>query len=369
MIEKEIVALRQLCSLGIDAQQLIPILLPKLRKLIPGFSSTFLWTDEKYRFTNVYDESHNAADYANIYLGEFLDKKDQEARPSLSNWLRTKTGVTTSERFMYRNCMRTSFYNEVLRPLKYHHELIAGLKDGNRPLGILFLHRLIKDRSYSVAEEKTLQRIVPYLIHGIGHTDPGQKTSESFSKTGMLVFDSAKNLVHMDLHGHQLLAMVTNPIVSVKPVRHTSNFDIPGEVLAICDRLTDLFFSKCNNDMSNAVPAWRHNNAWGTFTFRGYLIGPHSSIAEPQIIVLCHYHEPLQVKFLRACHDLCLTQKQINVATHLLVSGNSYAEIADRINVSVNTVIHHTQKIFTKLGVTNRIEFIQKFSSWRCDSE
>lgn len=363
MIDKGIIAIRQLCSLGIDGQQLIPILLPELRKLIPAYSSTFLWADEKHKFTNVYDESHNAADYSNIYLGEFLDNKDQEARPSLSNWLRTKSGVTTSERFMYKHYMHTNFYNEILRPLRYHHELIVGLKDGNRPLGILFLHRLIKDRSYSVDEEKIMRRIASYLIHGIGHTNQSQKTSESFTKTGTLVFDSAKNLVHIDLHGQQLLSMVQNPVVSVNPRRCISSSDIPCAVLAICDRLIGLFFSQCNSDISNAAPLWRHNNAWGTFTFRAYLIGPYANVAEPQIIVLCHYHEPVQAKFFRVCNDLSLTQKQINVATHLLMSGSSYAEIAERINVSVNTVIHHTQKIFTKLGVDNRIDFMQKFSS------
>lgn len=363
MIDKGIVAIRQLSSLGIDGQQLIPILLPELRKLVGSYSSTFLWANEDHKFTNVYDESHDATNYAHQYLGEFLVNKDLEARPSLSDWLRKKSGVTTSERFMYHNYMNTIFYNEILRPLNYHHEMIVGLKDGNRPLGILFLHRSIKDKNYSEEEEKTIQRIVPYLVHGIGHTDLCQKTSESFTKPAMLVFDGAKNLVHIDLHGQQLLSMVENPTLSINTLKYASSSDIPLEVLAICDRLTDSFFSKDNRDASNTVPMWRHNNAWGTFTFRAYMIGPYANVSEPQIIVLCHYHEPVQVKFLRACHDLGLTQKQINVATHLLISGSSYTEIAQRINVSVNTVIHHTKNIFTKLGVSNRIDFMQKFGS------
>jgi len=363
MIEKEIVAIRQLCSLGIDGQQLVPILLPELRKLIPAYSSTFLWANENHKFTNFYDECPESTGYADAYLNGFLDNKDQEARPSLSDWLRTKSGVTTSERFMYRNYTHTGFYNEILRPLKYHHELIVGLKDGNRPLGILFLHRSIKDRNYSAEEEKNLQRIAPYLIHGIGHTDPGQKTSESFTKTGMLVFDCAKNLVHIDSHGQQLLFLVANPAVSIDTLKRASGSYIPREILELCSPLTDLVSPKVNRNVSNAAPVWRHNNAWGAFTFRAHLVRPYANVAEPQIIVLCHYHEPVQAKFLRSCHDLCLTQKQVNVATHLLMSGSSYTEIADRINVSVNTVIHHTQNIFTKLGVNNRIDFMQKFSS------
>lgn len=363
MIEKEIVAIRQLCTLGIDGQQLIPILLPELRKLIPVYSSTFLWINAHYKFTNFYDEYPDSVNYANAYLNAFLDNKDQEARPSLSDWLRTNPGVTTSERFMYRNYTRTCFYNEILRPLNYHHELIIGLKDGHRPLGVLFLHRSSKDRHYSAEEENTLRRIAPYLIHGIGHADPVQKTSESFTKTGILIFDHARKLLHMDSHAQQILFLITNPAASIDTLKQVSGGKIPGEILALCDSLTDALLAKGNRNMSNAIPAWQHKNAWGTFTFRAHLVGPYAQIAEPQIIVLCHYHEPVQAKFLRTCHELRLTQRQVDVATHLLMSGSSYAEIASRINVSVNTVIHHAGNIFTKLGVNTRIDFIQKFSS------
>ena len=363
MIEKEIVAIRQLCCLGIDGQQLVPILLPEIRKLIPAYSSTFLWANDQHKFTNFFDESPDSTAYADAYLNGFLDNKDREARPSLSDWLRTNSGVTTSERFMFQDFTRSGFYNEILRPLKYHHELIVGLKDGHHPLGILFIHRSLQDRNYSAEEENTLRRIAPYLVHGISHREPSQKTAESFTKSGMLVFDCAKNLVHIDSHGQQLLFLVANPTVSSDTFKRASSSDIPREILALCNPLTDLVSSQVNRDMSSAVPVWRHNNAWGAFTFRAHLVRPYANIVEPQIIVLCHYHEPVQAKFLRTCHDLCLTQKQINVATHLLMSGSSYTEIADRINVSVNTVIHHTQNIFTKVGVNNRIDFMQKFSS------
>lgn len=363
MIEQDIIAIRQLCSLGIDGQQLVPILLPAIRKLVPAYSSTFLWVNDQHKFTNFFDESPDSAAYADAYLNGFLDNKDREARPSLSDWLRTKSGVTTSERFMFQDFTRSGFYNEILRPLKYHHELIVGLKDGHHPLGILFIHRSLQDRNYSAEEENTLRRIAPYLAYGISHREPNQKTAESFTKSGMLVFNSAKNLLHMDSQGQQILFLIANPTASTRTLTRLCECKIPREILALCDSFSDLLHVQRRHEINTIAPVWQHKNAWGTFTFRAHLVMPYANVAEPQIIVLCHYHEPIQAKFLRVCHELKLTQKQINVATHLLMSGNSYAEIALQINVSVNTVIHHTQNIFAKLGVNNRIDMIRKFST------
>ena len=167
MNSKATTRIKQLCSLGFESQILVPVLLPALRKAIPSYSSTFLWTTNDYRFVNFYDECSDTLNYLHLYHSEYLDKYDHEARPSLSEWLRNKSGVCTSEKFYYPHYIRTDFYNDILRPLRYHHELIVGIKHEQRPVGILFLHREAKQPNFSKAEVEYMQQLLPFITHGL----------------------------------------------------------------------------------------------------------------------------------------------------------------------------------------------------------
>jgi len=54
-----------------------------------------------------------------------------------------------------------------------------------------------------------------------------------------------------------------------------------------------------------------------------------------------------------------LTPREIDVLK-LLAAGVSYAEIAQKLTVSTNTVKTHLKRIYSKLEVTNRLQAINR---------
>jgi len=59
-------------------------------------------------------------------------------------------------------------------------------------------------------------------------------------------------------------------------------------------------------------------------------------------------------------HDFALTQREYEIMT-LIAEGNLNKEIADKLDISLQTVKNHIKKIYPKLTARNRSEAILKF--------
>lgn len=104
--------IKHVCSLGIGGRTLIPVLLPEIRKFIASYSSTFLWFDKTYKFTNVYDESPASISVLDSYLNGYLDNHDQEAHHGLGKWV-LEGGVTTTDHLAHRQFYHSAYYSQI----------------------------------------------------------------------------------------------------------------------------------------------------------------------------------------------------------------------------------------------------------------
>lgn len=68
-----------------------------------------------------------------------------------------------------------------------------------------------------------------------------------------------------------------------------------------------------------------------------------------------------RVSALASSPKLLLTERELQVAERL-VSGESRPEAAKSLGVTANTIASTTKRIYTKLGVTNRAEFVSRMS-------
>ena len=59
------------------------------------------------------------------------------------------------------------------------------------------------------------------------------------------------------------------------------------------------------------------------------------------------------------CRDYFLTNREIEIF-RLLSDGNPYKIIADKLNISENTVATHIKNMFAKVGATNKMELVGK---------
>lgn len=70
----------------------------------------------------------------------------------------------------------------------------------------------------------------------------------------------------------------------------------------------------------------------------------------------------LSPKFEQNCKLYSLTNREIDIVK-LMVKGTKYKEIAKTLFISDRTVTTHIQNIFEKIGVTNKVEMINKLSN------
>jgi DNA-binding NarL/FixJ family response regulator len=64
-------------------------------------------------------------------------------------------------------------------------------------------------------------------------------------------------------------------------------------------------------------------------------------------------------KFDQNCKLFMLTPREIEIS-RLIIKGNTYKEIAKELFISEKTVTKHIQNMFSKAGVSNKVEFINK---------
>jgi ATP/maltotriose-dependent transcriptional regulator MalT len=71
------------------------------------------------------------------------------------------------------------------------------------------------------------------------------------------------------------------------------------------------------------------------------------------------HQEPLTLKILRAMRNLPLSSAQKEVAI-LLAQGNSNEKIGEHLHIKLTTVKDHIRKIFVKLDIERREDFLPK---------
>ncbi len=67
------------------------------------------------------------------------------------------------------------------------------------------------------------------------------------------------------------------------------------------------------------------------------------------------------LRFDQNCQLFVLTPREIEIS-RLIVKGNTYKEIAGKLYISEKTVTKHSQNIFGKAGVSNKVELINKLT-------
>lgn len=87
-----------------------------------------------------------------------------------------------------------------------------------------------------------------------------------------------------------------------------------------------------------------------------------SAVAEKHVSIPSGKRHPLRPLRQSRClsvtpHEIALTEREKCILEHV-AQGSSNGEIADFVEISVNTVKYHLQNAFRKLGVRNRTKAV-----------
>jgi len=344
--------IEQICCLGLAGQVFIPALLGELHACIPSSNNMFHWVDENLRVVNTFSEM--PPQKLPLYVSEFLNKREREAYPGISELAARQSGAFTIQEVAYDNYNQSSFYNEIVRPAGFQHMAAVPIHNHGKSLGLLVLGRGAKDAAYQGQDKTLLDRLAPFIAHGMHNASPVQHPLVEHPDSGLIVLDREKRVQLVSQRARHLLFLCNNPQITSGSAKG-AGLAIPPELGFVVDRLKAIY----RNSPVHAPPVWQHQNPWGGFIFRAHWLDAVNGPDTGEIGVTIQYQEPLALKVMRLSKKLALSPKQVQVCA-LLCAGYSYQKIAEHQQVSNHTVTDHVRKLFAKLAVTNRGELVAK---------
>jgi len=348
--------IRELCSLGLSGELLIPALLEALHRVIPSARNLFDWVDtdghiQRYCFEGPIDHA-----VAKLYFDEFHNKREAEAMPKYVDVIRGRAAVRSAEELNSAQFFESALYHEIWRPQRLHYRL-EGIVRGRdaKPLGSLVLYREQGERIFGRADEQTLATLLPYVAHGLQHgRDRPLDYAKSDRRAVLVNLDALGRIVHLSRNAHKVLLLAHGNISPASAALPPTSENFP--TLALLHRQLSR-----PGDAHDAPCALTLTNTWGQFEFRAERLEPVGGDDSALIGVTIQHLVPRQVRQLDAleAHPLSIAQKKVCA---LLLQGLSQPQIAKGLGVSTSTVTDHVRKIYLKLDVHSVDELRSRFA-------
>ena len=342
--------IRQICCLGLGGEAIMPTLLRELHDLVPCDSGGFFWVDESGEMTNLYAERLLPCEAMAIYFTRFYDGGTQPFRMEFTR--RVKGGAPLAASSFADEFYRSDYYNLIWRHFDAHHALYAIISEHGRPLGQLSLYRARKDPPFNAADQEQLGSVVRYIAHGLTTADQlGNGFDEGpDGQSGLLIFDGEGQLIHASPQGRRLLFLATYARIA-RDTLGNGRDGIPPALVNLCHSLDRVF-----QDGDAPPPVLKVQNSWGSFVFRAYWMEPGAEGG--RIGVTVQHRELLPVALVAGMKPLPLSPKQREVAL-LLALGKTHQNIAQRLNVSLNTANYHVKQVYDKLDAHDRQDVLK----------
>lgn len=340
--------IRQLCSLGLGGEVIMPVLCTAIHQVIPSYANTFLWAGSNGEISNMYCEYH-LSQVVQLYLSEYEHFRDE--LPDFVDSI--KSGRVTDLRTMPAGFLQSEKYNLIYRPHGYHHALGGIAREGGHGLGGMVLYRRSEDPAFTDDEEREMARLMRYVAHGLTRRPDHDETFVDGPRSGLVILNRSGVTVHISAGARELLHLATHETFGPKEARqYRSDVAVPPLVKQLCQSLVDTFEGRATEP-----PALHHQNAWGRFAFRAYWLESTGDNVSGLIAVTVQHSQPLALKVMRNMHTLPLSSKQKEVCL-LVATGHNNESIARRLNISVTTVRDHLSKIYDKFAFHDRQDLI-----------
>ena len=352
--------IRELCSLGLAGELLIPALLEAMHRVIPSARNLFDWVNGDGSIQRYYFEGPIDHQLARLYFDEFHNKREAEAMPRYVDVIHGEATIRSAEELNHRRFFDSALYNEIWRPQRLHYRLEAIVRgrDG-KALGSLVLYREQGDAIFCRADEETLQSLMPYVAHGLQHGHEQHVDYAAADRRAVLVnLDALGRIVHLSRNAHKVLLLAHGDISPASAARAPSSEDFP--TLGLLHRQ----LAREKEQARLAPFALTLTNTWGEFQFRAERMEPVDSAGTGLIGITIEHLVPREVRDLDALQASALSIAQKKVCA-LLLRGHSHPQIAGRLGVSHHTVTDHIRKIYLKLDVHSIDELRALFAHTR----
>jgi DNA-binding CsgD family transcriptional regulator len=337
-LENLTAAIVEICRTGLSTQELRDKVLPRLRRAVP-FDAAFWSTADPATllFTQPHQEEIPVDTIPYFIRNEFIDD-------DVNKWTvlaRDQLGVRTLVEVTGGDLETSARYRDVFRPLGLRDELRAVFRAGGVCWGYICLHRE-GGVDFSRDEVAYVRRLAPYLAEGIraGALMSSAELSTGPDAPGLVVLADDGSLLSITSTGERWLDELG--------YLDAERFGLPAEVQALAAK------ARADDSATGELPRLRLRTRAGRWA-----VLHASRLAAPGldgIAVIIEEPSPAEVApVLMLAYGLTKQEQRL---TSLVCRGHSTRELAERLQITANTVQDHLKSIFEKTGVRSRRELV-----------
>ncbi|NOZ38529.1 MAG: helix-turn-helix transcriptional regulator [Gammaproteobacteria bacterium] len=277
------------------------------------------------------------------FVNAFLDAPDEDSPV-----------VVSSQLMSHKKLIATEFYADFLKPQSVYHVLVLGLISHHQPIGLFGFHRPPGAVPFSRRDAEKACLLSPFLSAAVEKATRTEESScyrsvidtmvHDSSNRGVIVLNRMDTPLYANNKAEQLLRLPDEPPCDDL----ASSQSIPQHVLDFCRQIghqnmgnsngPDKLCLQATTDLSVEV----HTCKDGTRVI--YLnAGEFSNIRQDRL------------------QEFCLTTRQ-RAIVHLVSTGMTNPEIAQKLFISIRTVQNHLRSIYAKVDVHNRTSLVNRLS-------
>lgn len=346
---------RQLCSLGLPGQSVVPALLEALHRIIPAEANSIVWRDCWGRTNRILVESiRGEVPLQPVYRDRIAEARARELFAGCADTLHGHWGNGLSDG------IPTPDNSAIPGPAQ---------EAGNDCAATGLVCSICRSTRFNRSEQRTLNALLPHFARALTEPDIGPAPLFASGREGFLLADNRGQLQHISPDARQLLcrAQLYAPHWERRPARSQS---------PLSNGLAQLVGKRAggnDNPESRLSPVWRHRTPWGAFVFRVHgrdrrhrlrlpLFPPvptqplafEMARAHSITIRLCAL-EPLPIKLLWQLQQWPLSPRQREIALWL-AQGFSLDNIGLQLHIDEGAAAAHTRAIYERLNVHDRAE-------------
>lgn len=333
--------------------------LQRLERAVGAESSLYVAIARRQsRWTFEYGSSHGVSEQGPLLWNQRYHKQDPFVRAFLDA-PRKESPVVVSDRVIsHEKLVATEFYADFLKPQSVYHVLILGLISHQRPIGLFGLHRPPGSRPFSDRDVEKARLLSPHLTAAVVkatqvennqsyHEAIDQLTGRS-SNCGVVILDRLDKPLYANSKADELLGSIHKLDIPTD----NSRKDVPPHVFEFCRQ----------------IETREHRQAGGSDCERFLMHALNTDIS----VEVHRCKDGSGVVYLNeGCSGSTIRRKRISeymltnrqrAIVHLLSTGMTNPEIAEKLHISVRTVQNHLRMIYSKVDVHNRTSLVNRLS-------
>ena len=258
----------------------------------------------------------------------------------------------------------TEFYCDFLNPQHVHHVMVIPLFEKSQPIALIGLHRPSNSTAFSEKDVLKADVLAPYLLAAAQKIKLNTQLEECKSTIdtlaselpyqGIIVLDNDFVPVVINDRIYDLI----NDLSDHCSATGASLSVLPPEIFQCCRQWKELCRSTPINELHEKIDFSINRNEK---ILKGYVRVVENDAKEIFFVINLGEDESNLINS-KNLGKFNLTRREIDIV-HLVSTGMTNPEIAQKLFISARTVQNHLRSIFSKVGVHNRTSLVSHLAN------